>query len=211
MKDVVILGSKGFAKDILWTLEDNKDAGEPWNILGFIDLDASEEPVPGYQVIGDDEWLLSYHHPISAICGLGAPALRRRVMEKYKGNSYVSFPSLVSCTAQVSRHAVIGEGCVICPGVRIAPNVHLGNFVSVNLNCTIGHDAVLRDFIMVNPGANISGNVLIGSDCEIGTGARIIQGKQIGPKSIIGAGSVIIRDIPGNCTVVGNPGRILEK
>lgn len=64
---------------------------------------------------------------------------------------------------------------------------------------------------MVNPGANISGNVQIGSGCEIGTGACIIQGKQLGPNTVVGAGSVIIRDVPGYCTIVGNPGRILER
>lgn len=211
IKDVVILGSSGFAKDVLEILEDNNEAAKQWNILGFIDFEVSSEPVEGYRVIGDDEWLLSYPHPVNAVCGFGAPALRRKVLEKYKGKNHISFPALISHVARVSRHVRLGEGCVICPGVCIAPNVRLGDFVSLNLNCTIGHDTQLRDFIMVNPGANIAGNVLIDSDCEIGTGSCVIQGKRIGPQTIIGAGSVIIRDIPGQCTVVGNPGRILEK
>ena len=45
----------------------------------------------------------------------------------------------------------------------------------------------------------------------VGTGTNIIQGLHIGKNSIVGAGSVVIRDIQDNCTVVGNPGRIIKK
>lgn len=44
----------------------------------------------------------------------------------------------------------------------------------------------------------------------IGAGSTIIQNRNIGENSMIGAGSVIIRDIPNNCTVVGNPGKIIK-
>lgn len=210
MKDIVILGSKGFAKDVLWLLETLNEDQQNWNILGFIDTASGEEPVPGYGIVGDDEWLLQYPHPVSAACGLGAPTLRQAVVKKYKGR-HIEFPSLAAKNANVSKHVRFGEGCIVCPGVLIAPNVVLGDFVSLNLGCTLGHDTILDDFVMVNPGANISGNVRIGSGCEIGTGACIIQGKQLGPNTVVGAGSVIIRDVPGHCTVVGNPGRILER
>lgn len=210
MKDIVILGSKGFAKDVLWLLETLNEEHRRWNILGFIDTVSADEPVPGYGILGDDEWLLQYPHPISAVCGLGEPSLRQKVIKKYRG-SQIEFPTLVAEYAGISKHIRFGEGCIICPGVLIAPNVVLGNFVSLNLGCTLGHDTRLKNFIMVNPGANISGNVQIDSGCEIGTGACIIQGKHLGPNTIVGAGSVIIRDVPGHCTVVGNPGRILER
>lgn len=210
MKDIVILGSRGFAKDVLWLLETLNEERRQWNILGFIDTPSKEEPVPGYGILGDDEWLLQYPHSVSAACGLGAPALRQTVVKKYRG-SQIAFPSLVAKSAQVSNQTRLGDGCIICPGVLIAPNTELGDFVSLNLGCTIGHDSKLDPFIMVNPGANISGNVRIGSGCEIGTGACIIQGRRLGPNTVVGAGSVIIRDVPGNCTVVGNPGRILER
>lgn len=213
MKDIVIIGSNGFAKDVLWVLEKNNEDFKEWNILGFVDeKEMTDEPVSGYGVIGNDDWLLNYPHPISAACGLGRPSLRRRVVQKYKSvGCNVSFPPIISSGAHVSKHVHFGEGCVVCFGAMIAPNVVLDNFVALNLGCTIGHDTVIQEFTMVNPGANVSGNVLIENDCEIGTGACIIQGKRLGPKTVIGAGSVIIRDTPGCCTVVGNPGRILGR
>jgi len=213
MKDIVILGANGFAKDVLWILEGNNECHKEWNILGFIDEAVSDaEPIKGYGIIGNDEWLLEYAHPISAVCGLGRPSLRRRVIQKYKSRNHkVTFPTVISVLANVSHNTHFGTGCVVCPGVAIAPNTRIDDFVALNLNCTVGHDTIIQEFTMVNPGANISGNVLIEHDCEIGTGSCIIQGLHIREKTIIGAGAVMIRDTPGNCTVVGNPGRILER
>ena len=45
----------------------------------------------------------------------------------------------------------------------------------------------------------------------MGTGVKIIQGITIGENVMIGAGAVIIKDVESNCTVVGNPGRIIKK
>lgn len=210
MKDIVILGSNGFAKEILWLLEGINEERPQWNFLGFVDRNVGEEPVPGYAVIGNDAWLMQYSHPINVICGLGSPSLRQKVIRRLK-SSQISFPNMVAKQATVSRYASFGSGCIVCANVLISPHVTLGDFVTVNLSCTVGHEAMLGDFTTVNPGANISGNVHVGSGCEIGTNACIIQGKQLGPNTIVGAGSVIIRDVPGNCTVVGNPGRILER
>lgn len=168
--------------------------------------------MPGYGIIGDDEWLLHYSHPICAVCGLGNSLLRQQVIGKYQNlGSSVSFPTIISSAAHVSRYAELGKGCIVCAGSLVSPSVNLGNFVLLNLNCTVGHDSVIQDFTTVNPGSNISGNVLIGETCEIGTGTRIIQGKRLGPRTITGAGSVIISDISGNCTAVGVPARILEE
>lgn len=210
MKDIVILGSSGFAKEILWLLEDLNGERAQWNFLGFVDRNVGEEPLPGCSVIGNDEWLAQYYHPINAVCGLGSPLLRRNVIKRFK-NSQVVFPNIIAKQATVSKYASFGSGCIVCANVLISPHVKLGDFVTVNLSCTVGHEAVLEDFITINPGTNISGNVHIGNGCEIGTGACIIQGKHLGPNTVVGAGSVIIRDVPGNCTVVGNPGRILER
>lgn len=54
---------------------------------------------------------------------------------------------------------------------------------------------------------NVSGNVTIGNSCEIGTGTKIIQGKHIGENIILGAGSVVIKDIAECGTYVGSPAR----
>jgi acetyltransferase-like isoleucine patch superfamily enzyme len=57
---------------------------------------------------------------------------------------------------------------------------------------------------------HIAGNVSIGECVEIGVGTKVIQGKSIGDNSIIGAGAVVVRDIPANCTAVGVPAKPIK-
>ena len=71
-------------------------------------------------------------------------------------------------------------------------------------------DAVLQDYVTLYPSVNISGNTNIGHAVEMGTGVQIIQGKTIGDYSIVGAGAVIVRDIPEGCTAVGCPAKPIK-
>jgi acetyltransferase-like isoleucine patch superfamily enzyme len=77
--------------------------------------------------------------------------------------------------------------------------------VIVNLDCTIGHDAIIGDYSTILPSVNISGFVKIEESVSVGTGSAIIQGVNIGKNTVIGAGSVVTKDLPPNCTAVGVP------
>lgn len=212
MKDIVILGSSGCAKDVLWLLEANNEIHSEWNILGFVDGHTVGQEVLGLPVLGDDAWLMDYPHPIHAACGFGSPALRRKVVDTFRTSaSHISFPNLISHSAQISRHATLGIGNIICAGSTLTSDSKIGNFVIMNVGSVVFHDDVIGDFTTLNPGSVVCGNVVIGEGCDIGTGTHIIQGLHIGPHTVTGAGSAIIRDVPGHCTVVGVPGRILEK
>lgn len=87
--------------------------------------------------------------------------------------------------------------------------IQMGNFGVYNLNCTIGHDCVIEDFVTISPGANISGNVILSECSYIGTNTSILQGKSraeklvIGKNSIVGAGSVVTKNVPNNTIVKG--------
>ena len=63
----------------------------------------------------------------------------------------------------------------------------------------------------ISPNATLSGNVVVGTGTHIGSGAVSIQGIRIGKWCTIGAGTVVIRDVPDFSTVVGNPGRIIKR
>ena len=65
----------------------------------------------------------------------------------------------------------------------------------------------MNNFVTVYPSVNVSGNVTIGNCSELGTGTQLIQGKKIADNVIIGAGSVVIKDIMKSGTYVGIPAR----
>ena len=110
----------------------------------------------------------------------------------------------------MSDSVKIGAGSIVCAHTIITVDVNIGDHVVINLDCTIGHDAVLQNFVTLYPSVNVSGMANIGLCCELGTGMQIIQGKTIGDYSIIGAGAVVVKDIPSKCTAVGSPAKPIK-
>ena len=87
----------------------------------------------------------------------------------------------------------------------------IGRHVILNLDCTVGHDAVVEDFVTSRPASTSPGNVAIGVGCDLGTGATLIQGVTIGHWTTVGAGAVVVRDLPANVTAVGVPAQPIKE
>ena len=89
----------------------------------------------------------------------------------------------------------VSEGTIVCPGTILTTGIRIGRHGIINLNCTINHDSTINNFVTISPKVHISGNVKIGNLCNIGTGTVIREGVSICDDVIIGAGSVIVKDI----------------
>jgi acetyltransferase-like isoleucine patch superfamily enzyme len=77
---------------------------------------------------------------------------------------------------------------------------------------SIGHDTYFEEGVSVANGCNIGGNIHFRKDTFVGMGATIISGvKLIGEKCVIGAGTVIIKDVPDFSVIVGNPGKVIKQ
>lgn len=210
-KDIVIIGAGGLGREILWLLEENNKRREDWNVMGFIDSDLrSREEINGYPILGDDEWLVNYNGSVNAVCAIAAPAVRRKVINGLREYSHITFPTILAHTVVCSDRVELGQGTVICCNTVMTVDVSIGEFVVVNPGCFLGHDVVLEDYVTLYPQAAVCGAVHIEEGTQVGVGAKIIQGKTIGRDTIIGAGSVVIGDIPSACTAVGNPCRVIK-
>ena len=130
---------------------------------------------------------------------------QEKIIQYIKSLGVKSFATLIDPDAILSGRVKVGEGSIICAHTIITVDVTIGEHTILNLDCTVGHDAVLHDFVTLYPSVNVSGITELGECVEMGTGSQIIQGKKIGEDTIIGAGSVVDKDIPANCTAVGVP------
>ena len=211
MKDIVIIGAGGFAREVAWLIENINKSKKQWNLLGFIDDDENlhGEKLNGYDILGDIDYLNKLKNEVYCVIAIGDGKTRKQIVDRINKNR--KFATLIHPDVDLSSTNLIGEGCIICCGTILTVNVALKNHIIINLDCTIGHDAILEDYTTLMPSVNVSGNVFIDKYTTVGTGTNIIQGLHIGKNSIVGAGSVVIRDIEDNCTVVGNPGRIIKK
>jgi sugar O-acyltransferase (sialic acid O-acetyltransferase NeuD family) len=211
-RKVVIVGAGGFAREVLDVFDACNAAGQDYDVLGYIVEPQYGTPgtiVNDRPILGDFDWFDKYADQVQAVCAVGDPALRLRLVRQANKQG-VRFCSVIHPTTVLTRWVTMGEDVVIAAGCILTNQIHIGNHVHVNLDCTIGHDAVLDDFVTLAPGVHVSGKVIVSAGCYVGTGANIIEKIHIGEWSIIGAGSTIVKDGPPNTTVVGVPGRVVK-
>lgn len=210
MKDIVIIGAGGLGREVAWLIEDINEYEKEWNILGFVDDNIEKGTVlNGYEVLGNCS-LLNSKKDIYYICAIANTKFREDIVNKIKNNRSIKAAKLIHPSAVISKESSIGRGCIICAGVIISVNSKIGEFNIIDWNSTIGHDDILKDFVTLYPSVNISGACIVNEYVEIGTGSKIIPKKIVGKNSVVGAGTVVIRDIKENVTAVGVPGRIIS-
>lgn len=142
------------------------------------------------------------------IAAVGAPAIKRKMIEKWPGTDYLS---VVSEKAIVDKSVSLGMGSVIAPGVVITTNVTIDDHVLLNIGATINHDCKIGSFTTISPGVHIAGNAEIGDGVFVGIGATISNNVKIAAGTVIGAGTVVLEDITvENSVVVGVPGKVIR-
>ena len=208
MKDLIIIGAGGFGREVSWLVKRINEVCPQWNLLGFLDDNQiiQSKNIDKYNVIGKVDDIVNYPDAY-VVCCVADASVRKMLVERVKSNP---FATLVDPSAIVSAEVEIGDGSVICAGVVITVDISIGKHNIIDVNSTVGHDAVLEDFVTLYPSVNVSGNTLIKSGVELGTGTQVLQGLSIGKNAIVGAGAVVIRDLPDNCTAVGVPAKVIK-
>ena len=201
MKDIVIVGASGFAKEIKWIVDRINDKELTYNFVGYIDN------IKNDFVVGNDSYLDCYANELAVVIAISNPVIRKKLAERYKRNKHLFFPNIVEPSVLMSDSVSMGMGNIICAGSIMTVDISVSDFCIFNLDCTVGHGTVIDNFVTVNPSVNISGNVMVSEGTSIGTGAQILQGLKLGKNSVVGAGAVVIEGIPDNCVAVGVPAK----
>jgi serine O-acetyltransferase len=106
-------------------------------------------------------------------------------------------------------------------GIEIHPGASIGQgvFIDHGMGVVIGETAIIGDYALIYQGVTLGGtgkecgkrHPTLGENVVVGAGAKVLGNIQIGNNARIGAGSVVLRDVPADCTVVGIPGRIVYR
>ena len=216
MKKIIIIGGFGNGTVAQSTIEDINIYKPQYEIIGFLN-DNHTEFINGYPILGKiDKNTVNKYLQYNDVCfyySLISLKLNYNFLYKLVDLEIPAqkFPTLIHPTAVISKFSKIGQGCCIQPFVSIGPNVQIGNHVQIYAQSLIGHGAQIDNYAYIANNACIGADVHLSEGAYVGTNASTIEFIKIGKWSIVGMGSVVLKDVPDFIKVVGNPARIIGK
>lgn len=209
---MLVIGAKGFAKEVLEVLVQNKDIKD----LCFFDdvnTDIGDKLYDIYPVLHTIEQAKNYftHTDSHFIIGIGNPQLRYNISKKFIAFGGV-LKATISNQAQIGSHQVhMGLGINIMQGAIISNDVHIGTGCIIYYNAIVTHDVILGEYVEVSPSATLLGRCKINSFSQIGANATILPDVVVGKNVIVAAGAVVTKNVPDNCMVAGVPAIIKKQ
>jgi sugar O-acyltransferase (sialic acid O-acetyltransferase NeuD family) len=179
---------------------------------GFLDNDPAKagKEFLGLPVLGDFSWLkdkdISAYRFINLITRDCITRYTTSLSIAKLGGRFVNFIHPFVNLEMVK----LGLGNYIQEGVILQAEVEIGNNSSIHMGTLVGHETKIGNSVFIAHGCNLSGCLQIEDGVFMGTGTSIVPRTKIGKWSVIGAGSVIIKDVPPYSVVVGNPGKPIK-
>jgi sugar O-acyltransferase (sialic acid O-acetyltransferase NeuD family) len=211
MSEIAIYGAGGFGREVKLIIDQLIQKGESFEFLGYFD-DKDKSRELGDHYLGNLDSLNKWKEELQLVIAIGSSTHRKNIAAGI-ANEKISFPILISPYAIFNglEEVYIEKGCIICAGANLTTNIKIGAFSVINLNATIGHDAVLSSFVSIMPGVNIAGEVTLKESVYVGSGANILNSVTIEHDTIVGSGAVVTSSCGAHETLIGIPAKKLEK
>ncbi|WP_262706984.1 NeuD/PglB/VioB family sugar acetyltransferase [Chryseobacterium bernardetii] len=179
-------------------------------MIGFFDDKEHNDYINGVPYLGKVSNVNDIEYTLAVAVAIADPKIKKRIINNID-NSNIEFPNLIHPTVIIGDDNVkLGKGNIICASVIITVDIELEDFIILNLLCTVGHDTIIKSYSSFMPSVNVSGEVVINDGVYVGTGAKIINLLEIGENTIVGAGAVVSKSLPANCTAVGIPAKPIK-
>jgi acetyltransferase EpsM len=210
VRKVAIIGGTGNGLVTAQVIVDMAKAGQPVEMVGFLnDHQAVGSSIGGYPVLGrpcdwkalDEEISLVF-----ALLSVGKMRERAELLETFEIPDS-KMTTLVHPTALLGAGVTVGSGSVIASYVTCQPGSRVGKNSIVRAGANLGHDAIVGDFVDIGPNVTLCGYASVFKGAHIAPNAVVKDRTIVNEFSVLGAGSVALRDMEPGSLWMGNPGR----
>ena len=212
-RKLVLIGCGELAREMLWAASALDLAALRWTPAGFIDddVDGSRRRMNVKHISLPVLGSIQDHHPKPDevfLCAMGKTKAKLKCADliAQRGGEFVN---LIHPSAHVAPDAKVGQGLFLFINAVISIGAEVGDHTSLNVNASVGHDASIGRGCTISSYCDITGNVCLGTGVFMGSHASVLQGVTVGDFATVGAGSVAIRRIPPETSVMGVPARAI--
>lgn len=206
----VIIGAGKYGEVYLSYL---KEAGV--DVIGFLDDDPQIQGVEfgGVPVLGPISimgQLRSVYNVEAIYCPLGNNRLRVKFLEEARQMGYKT-PNYIHPSVTLSPNVRIGNGVYILLGSNIMPNTEIEDYVMISMNVNVAHHNILKRGTFLSTGCNFGASIVAERYTYCGIGSTIMTGlHRLGKDCLIGAGAVVIKDVPDGAVMAGVPAKVIK-
>lgn len=210
MDKAIIVGAGTYGEVYsVYITEDHK-----YELICFVDDDTSKHGkiVNGHKVLGNVEYLESFEdkNNISVFVSIGDNDVRCRILNYCRTIGFKT-PTFIHKSCTIHETVKIGQTVYILPSTSIMPFAQLGDNVMISMGVNIAHHSIIGNSSFVSQGANIGASIKIGDRSFIGIASTIMTGiSEVGENVTVGAGAVVIRNVPSNAVLAGVPAKIIK-
>lgn len=185
------------------------------DIIGFLDDDPKFEnqKVRGVPVLGPISMLenLQRTHGVKAVyCPLGNNKLRVKFLTKARELGYET-PNYIHPSVIISPNVTIGNGVYILLGTTIMPHTVIKDYVMISMGVHLAHHVILEEGTFLSTSCSFGASIVAHKFAYCGISSTIMTGiHELGEDCLIGAGAVVIRNVPEKAVVAGVPAKILK-
>lgn len=207
MKNLIIIGARGFGREVYDLAISTKEYQKEFVIKGF--LDSNKEALDGLSpyppIIGDVEDYEIQENDVF-VCALGSVNYKKHYAEIIlnKGGKFIN---LVDPLANVRSSIEHLQGVLIFSFVFVSVDVALSDFVTLQHYTCLGHDSSVGKWSHMGSYSTITGYSILEEEVHLQTRATVVPHKKVGKGAMVGASSLVIKNVKPGKTVFGMPAR----
>jgi sugar O-acyltransferase (sialic acid O-acetyltransferase NeuD family) len=210
MKNIVIYGSGGFGREVVWLINNINKVKKEWRIVGFIDdtkKDKYVKYVDNTLLLGGKEWFQTQSDELYVICAMGSSESRYKIYNELSIYKNLKLATLIDPSVAIDDTAYIGKGSIICYGSNIMAGAKLGKGIVLNIRTAIGHDCTVGDYCTCCVHTVLSGGSRLGEFCEIGSNSFLLKNITLASHVTVAPVSSVLSNLKESGIYSGNPAR----